>query len=142
MKNLKRYCSAVIIAASLGCTGAPPSNREAGALGGAALGAGLGAIVGHATHNTGAGIAIGAGAGALAGAAIGNAEDTTNQGIDDQEERLRRQQMEIEKQNREIEDLRRQQYQNDRFRPYDAPQSGNTDPDSSGSDRDRSHDSF
>jgi hypothetical protein len=45
-------------------------------------GAGVGALIGHATGNTGAGAAIGAGVGALSGAAIGS-------GMDDMEARNR-----------------------------------------------------
>ena len=51
------------------------SNTDAGILGGGAVGAGVGAIVGKALGNTGAGALIGAGAGALTGGLIGNAED-------------------------------------------------------------------
>ncbi len=46
-----------------------------GALFGGALGAGTGAIIGHAAGNTGAGAAIGAGVGALTGASIGSERD-------------------------------------------------------------------
>jgi len=61
------------IASSTGCQS--PSHADQGALCGGLLGAGTGAIVGHALGNTGAGAAIGAGVGALSGAAIGNGQD-------------------------------------------------------------------
>ncbi|CAN5571928.1 hypothetical protein BH10PLA2_BH10PLA2_07820 [soil metagenome] len=51
------------------------SNTDAGILGGGAIGAGTGAIVGHALGNTGAGALVGAGVGALTGGLIGNSED-------------------------------------------------------------------
>jgi Glycine zipper len=51
------------------------SNTDAGILGGGAIGAATGAIVGKALGNTGAGALIGAGAGAVTGGLIGNAED-------------------------------------------------------------------
>ena len=57
----------------LGCQN--PSHTEQGAVVGGAVGAGTGAIIGHAMGNTGAGALIGAGAGALAGAAIGHSAD-------------------------------------------------------------------
>jgi Glycine zipper len=51
------------------------SNTDAGVLGGGAIGAATGAIVGKALGNTGAGALIGAGAGAVTGGLIGHAED-------------------------------------------------------------------
>jgi hypothetical protein len=51
------------------------SNTDAGVLGGGAIGAGTGAIVGHALGNTGAGALVGAGVGALTGGLIGHSED-------------------------------------------------------------------
>jgi hypothetical protein len=51
------------------------SNTDAGILGGGAIGAGTGAIVGHALGNTGAGALVGAGVGALTGGLIGHSED-------------------------------------------------------------------
>jgi hypothetical protein len=51
------------------------SHAGQGAVLGGLLGAGTGAVIGHATGNTGAGAAIGAGVGALSGAAIGHGQD-------------------------------------------------------------------
>jgi hypothetical protein len=51
------------------------NNTEKGVLGGGAIGAGTGAIVGHALGNTGAGALVGAGVGALSGGLIGNGID-------------------------------------------------------------------
>src|SRR4051794_29858689 len=48
------------------------NQTEKGALGGGAIGAGTGALIGSATGHTGAGAAIGAGVGALSGGLIGN----------------------------------------------------------------------
>jgi hypothetical protein len=59
-----------------------PSHTEEGAVAGGLLGAGAGALIGHATGHTGAGAAIGAGVGALSGAAIGH-------GVDESEARNR-----------------------------------------------------
>jgi len=67
---------ALVVASSLaGCQTA--DHTEQGALFGGLLGAGTGAVVGHALGNTGAGAAIGAGVGVLSGAAIGHAQDET-----------------------------------------------------------------
>lgn len=49
------------------------TTREKGTLGGAALGAGTGAIIGSATGHSGTGALIGAGLGALTGAIVGDA---------------------------------------------------------------------
>jgi len=51
------------------------SNTEAGAAGGGLVGAGAGALIGHATGHTGAGALIGAGVGALTGGLVGHSED-------------------------------------------------------------------
>jgi outer membrane lipoprotein SlyB len=52
-----------------------PDNTASGALGGGAIGAGAGAIIGAASHNAGAGALIGGAIGALTGAIIGNSID-------------------------------------------------------------------
>jgi len=51
------------------------SHTDKGVLGGGAIGAGTGALIGSATGHTGAGAAIGAGVGALTGGLIGNDVD-------------------------------------------------------------------
>lgn len=56
---------------STGCASTTPTQK--GALGGSALGAGLGAIIGHQSGNTAEGALIGAAAGGLGGALIGDA---------------------------------------------------------------------
>jgi outer membrane protein OmpA-like peptidoglycan-associated protein len=76
------------------------SKREAGALGGGAVGAGAGALIGHATGNTAAGAAIGGALGALTGAVVGDQIQATDQKLDAREQELAR--------NRElIEELKR-----------------------------------
>src|SRR5258708_4246615 len=73
----KRLCCSLFILAPglLSCGCSSMSNTEAGAVGGGLVGAGAGAVVGHALGNTGAGALIGAGAGALTGGLIGNSQD-------------------------------------------------------------------
>jgi hypothetical protein len=51
------------------------SNGEKGAVAGGALGAGTGALIGSATHHTGAGAVIGTAVGAIAGGLTGHAID-------------------------------------------------------------------
>ena len=72
--NLKRWLGGVVILGACGCNSM--NNTEAGALGGGAIGAGAGALVGAATGHAAAGAAIGAGVGAVTGGLIGHSEDT------------------------------------------------------------------
>jgi hypothetical protein len=64
-------CVLLILLFTAGCA----THTEQGAALGGVLGAGTGAVVGHAMGNTAAGAVVGAGAGALTGAAIGNNVD-------------------------------------------------------------------
>lgn len=110
MKNFRHI--AVIgfgIVALSACSGAQIGDREAGALGGGALGAGLGAIIGNQVGSTGAGIAIGGAAGALSGALIGNETQKAKEDRAAQDERMRRQEEDLRRQRREIEELRKEQ---------------------------------
>lgn len=68
-----RSLLAVALLAAVGCQS--PYYADRGAAGGGLLGAGVGALVGSQTGNTGAGAAIGAGLGALTGAAVGSQMD-------------------------------------------------------------------
>lgn len=63
----------VVCLAAPGC--ASPYYQDQGALFGGLTGAGLGALVGEATHHPLAGAAIGAGVGAVSGAVVGNGLD-------------------------------------------------------------------
>lgn len=103
------------------CSGAPASNREAGAITGGVIGAGSGAIVGSSVGNTGGGIAIGAAAGAVAGAVVGDADDSKQEAyLKQRREVLILQDGDIARQKREIEDLRRQQLHDDSLRRYES----------------------
>jgi hypothetical protein len=66
---------ALLVTLTLTCGCASMNNTESGALGGGAIGAGTGALVGHALGHTGGGALIGAGVGALSGGLVGNAID-------------------------------------------------------------------
>src|SRR5438067_9082854 len=65
----------VLLTALLACGCSSMSNTEKGVGVGGLLGAGTGALIGHATGHTGAGALIGAGVGAVSGGLIGNAVD-------------------------------------------------------------------
>jgi len=65
----------IVLALAVMLSGCSSTHTDRGALTGGLIGAGAGAVAGHALGNTGAGAAIGAGVGALGGAAIGNSMD-------------------------------------------------------------------
>lgn len=97
---------------------------EQGALIGAGVGAGAGSVVGNQLGSSGAGAAIGAGTGAVVGAVVGKSLDSDEDRQQIQEEILQRQKAEMERQKRELDDIRRQQYHNDSFRRFEAPPAG------------------
>jgi hypothetical protein len=72
-----RFVSAAVFPALLACGCSTMSNTEKGVGLGGAIGAGTGAIIGHATGHTGAGALIGAGVGALSGGLVGHAIDSS-----------------------------------------------------------------
>jgi uncharacterized protein YcfJ len=69
----KRWLGGLVVLGLAGCSGM--NNTEAGALGGGAIGAGTGALLGSLTGHAGAGAAIGAGVGAITGGLVGNSQD-------------------------------------------------------------------
>src|SRR5579864_2555306 len=75
----KRLVSAVIVPVLFACGCSSMSDTEKGVGLGGLLGAGTGALIGHATGHTGAGALIGAGVGAVSGGLIGNAVDESEQ---------------------------------------------------------------
>jgi hypothetical protein len=77
--NRNHFLLGAVFPALLACGCDSLSNTEGGALGGGLLGAGAGALIGHATGHTGAGALIGAGAGALTGGLIGHAVDKSEE---------------------------------------------------------------
>jgi hypothetical protein len=74
MKTLRLVGFAILPLLSL-CGCSSMSNTDQGVLGGGAIGAGTGALIGNASGHAGTGALIGAGVGALTGGLIGNAED-------------------------------------------------------------------
>jgi len=113
MRPSKRNASVVglLAAASLAIVAVRPVHAEGAfglsttatdALGGGAIGAGAGAIIGHQKHHTAAGAAIGGGLGLVTGGLVGHQ-------IQQGEERSSAQQRQINRQQREINRLKRQQ---------------------------------
>ena len=71
---MKKILLITLLVLSTGCV-VTENNTERGALGGSIIGAGLGAIIGHQSGETGKGALIGGAAGALLGGAAGNQQD-------------------------------------------------------------------
>lgn len=92
----------------LGCS-EPLTTREKGAAIGTLTGAGLGAIIGSATGNAGAGAGIGAAVGLLGGALIGDQMQARQNQEADVQRKLAAQQAEIDRQQRELNQLKAQQ---------------------------------
>jgi uncharacterized protein YcfJ len=110
MKNAVRAISAVLVSSALfGCS-QPMTTREKGATVGTFTGAGLGAIIGSATGNAGAGAGIGAAVGLLGGAVIGDQMQTRQRQDEEVQRQIAAQQAEIERQQRELNYLKAQQF--------------------------------
>ena len=101
----------LILSLSLGFLGCsePLSTREKGAAIGTLTGAGLGAIIGSATGNAGAGAGIGAAVGLLGGAVIGDQMQARQNQEADVQRKIAAQQAEIDRQQRELDQLKAQQ---------------------------------
>ena len=114
---MKRLIGTLSLVALLGGCAAPLTAREKGALGGGALGAGAGAIIGSqldGRHSTGKGALIGGALGALGGGLVGDQMEGQTQRQNVQSDEIEEQRREIERQRRELEDMRR-----DRYNSYD-----------------------
>lgn len=112
LEAVKRTGIACITALTVAsCAGGGLTTREKTTLGGAALGAGAGALIGEATdHSPGKGALIGGAIGGLGGALAGSASQSQDQTLYEQQRELDRQRYEAERQRRELEDLRRDRY--------------------------------
>jgi hypothetical protein len=73
--GLRGLLMGALLPALFACGCSSMSDTDKGILGGGALGAGVGALLGSAVHRPGAGAAIGAGVGAVTGGLVGNASD-------------------------------------------------------------------
>jgi hypothetical protein len=104
-----RCCVTLVALAMLAC-GPRAQDTAAGTAVGAGLGAGAGAAIGAIAGNTGAGAAVGATTGAAIGAIAGSAADDSDAKIKEYNEFIERQNKEKEKQDQELQDLKRQQF--------------------------------
>jgi hypothetical protein len=84
-RNANRLAGFALVPSLLTCGCESMSNTDKGVLAGGGIGAGTGALIGSATHHTGAGALIGGAVGALAGGLTGNAIDQSEK---KQQERL------------------------------------------------------
>jgi uncharacterized protein YcfJ len=120
IKSRTKYAQALLYTFLLtmaGCASGGLTTREKGTLGGAALGAGAGALIGEATGGgPGKGALIGGALGGLGGALTGNAMQSQDETSIVQQRDLDRQRYEIERQRRDLEDLRRDRYYDNDYR--------------------------
>ena|SRR5215469_9995522 len=108
------YLSIATMIAAIGliagtCNAQGLTTTEEGVIGGAAVGAGTGAIVGAGVHHAGKGALIGAGIGAVTGGVVGHAVGTqqaTNRRLQGE---ISAQQRQIDHQREEIEELKQNQ---------------------------------
>lgn len=109
MKYVRPVAMAALLAVSLvGCS-EPLTTREKGAALGTFGGAGLGAIIGSATGHAGAGAGIGAALGLVGGALIGDQIQARDKREAEQRRQMQATQAELERQRRELEQLKKQQ---------------------------------
>jgi osmotically inducible lipoprotein OsmB len=99
----------VMIVALAGCSGEPLSTREEGTLGGGAIGAGTGAIIGSAVGAPGAGAAIGGALGAGTGMLVGNEMQNNEDAEKKTQAQISSQQSQIEQQRQQIQQLQQSQ---------------------------------
>jgi outer membrane lipoprotein SlyB len=109
MKRFRVAATATSMSLLLLSCSQPLTTREKGAAIGTVSGAGLGAIIGSATGNAGAGAGIGAAVGLLGGALIGDQMQARQQQDAEIQRRMAAQQAEIERQQRELNELKAQQ---------------------------------
>ena len=107
-KSIMSVVAVIVAVFFLGCS-EPLTTREKGAAIGTFTGAGLGAIIGSATGNAGAGAGIGAAVGLIGGALIGDQMQARQKQDDDTQRRMAAQQAEIDRQRRELDQLKAQQ---------------------------------
>jgi outer membrane lipoprotein SlyB len=108
MKSLVAVTGDVLLTlAFLGCS-EPLTTREAGAVIGTTGGAAAGGIVGSAVGHSGAGAAVGGALGLGTGALIGDRLQAVEKRQTDLEKQIRENELELQRQRREIEKLRSQ----------------------------------
>jgi hypothetical protein len=99
----------VILSSSIGCAGGSLTTREKGAGIGALGGAAAGGIIGAAVGHPGAGAAIGGVLGLGTGALVGDQLQGQDIKQADQQNQINANQAELERQRRELEELKKRQ---------------------------------
>ena len=109
-KRITTFSLLIIIVAIVfvGCAGGPLTTREKGAGIGALGGAAAGGLIGTAVGRPGVGAAIGGGLGLGAGALIGDQLQGQEIRQQQQDEQIRRNQIELDRQGQELDRIKRQ----------------------------------
>ncbi|HKY07335.1 MAG TPA: glycine zipper domain-containing protein [Candidatus Binatia bacterium] len=109
MKTPVSLFALAILTFTIGCAGGSLTTREKGAGIGALGGAAAGGIIGAAVGHPGAGAAIGGVLGLGTGALVGDQLQGQEIRQSDQQKQINSNQAELERQRRELEQLKRQQ---------------------------------
>ena len=108
-KRITTFSLLIIVAiVFVGCAGGPLTTREKGAGIGALGGAAAGGLIGTAVGRPGVGAAIGGGLGLGAGALIGDQLQGQEIRQQQQDEQIRRNQIELDRQRQELDRVKRQ----------------------------------
>jgi phage tail tape-measure protein len=108
-RTLTALFGVVLLASSIGCSGGSLTTREKGAGIGALGGAAVGGIIGAAVGHPGAGAAIGGALGLGTGALVGDQLQGQEIKQADQQKQINTNQAELDRQRREIEEMKKQQ---------------------------------
>jgi phage tail tape-measure protein len=108
-KSLTTLFAVLLLSAAIGCSGGSLTTREKGAGIGALGGAATGGIIGAAVGHPGAGAAIGGALGLGAGALVGDQMQGQEIKQTDQQRQINNNQAELDRQRRELEQLKKQQ---------------------------------
>ena len=118
MKRIIQFISCYLMLITISACSFSSNTAEGVAVGGV-VGAGGGAVIGAQSGNAAQGVAAGAAAGSMIGGLAGATVDAAEQEKVNQEKRdqlLEFQKREFDRQHREVEDLRRQQYHDREFK--------------------------
>jgi phage tail tape-measure protein len=108
-RTLAALVMVVVLSSSIGCAGGSLTTREKGAGIGALGGAAAGGIIGAAVGHPGAGAAIGGVLGLGTGALVGDQVQGQETKQADQQNQINANQTELDRQRRELEELKRRQ---------------------------------
>jgi len=109
---MKQICctilALILLMGTIACSGGPLTTREKGAGIGALGGAAVGGIIGAAVGAPGVGAAVGGTLGLGAGALVGDQLQGQDQKQADQQRQINTNQAELDRQRRELEELKKQ----------------------------------